>query len=87
VGEVWRARFRVLLQSTAARSLLAALVLGELTFAILVIPDPKSLIASHRDHLRQAIEFVTRYAELPDPKSLYCKPRSVATDLAGAPTP
>jgi hypothetical protein len=87
VGEVWRGRFRTALQSTAARSLFAALVVGELTFAIVAVPDSKSLIAAHRDHLRQAIEFITSYAELPDRNSWFCAPKSPDPNLADTHAP
>jgi hypothetical protein len=81
IADVFRGRLKTMLQSTAARSLFAALVVGELTFAFMAVPNSRSIIAEHRDHLRQAIEFVASYAELPDSAALFCVSKPATANL------
>ena len=56
-AEVWRARFRRITASTAGRAVLASAALAELTFLAVALPGSDGLIATHREHYRQAVNF------------------------------
>jgi hypothetical protein len=83
---IWRGRFRALIGTTRGRSVLAALVVAELTFIALVAPGPHGLIAQHRQHIRQAIEWVVKFGLWPDSRALICRTKSPAA-APGAPNP
>ena len=57
-AQVWRSRFRALTRSKRGRAGLAAAVLAELTFLAVALPGPNGLIAEHREHYREVVNFV-----------------------------
>jgi hypothetical protein len=71
-AEVWRERFQAVTSSSAGRSILATLVLAELTFVAVSLPGPNGLVAEHRQHIRQVVEFFSNYGQLPDSLALMC---------------
>jgi hypothetical protein len=70
---VWRERFQAVTSSAAGRSVLATLVLAELTFVAVSLPGTNGLIADHRQHIGQVVEFISKYGQLPDSLALMCK--------------
>ena len=57
-AEIWRRRFQHITRSTAGRAVLASAALAELTFLAVALPGANGLIATHREHYRQTVNFV-----------------------------
>ncbi len=84
---IWRRRFRTLTSTTAGLSILAALVVGELAFAAVVLPGSNGSLAEHRQHIREAVELVSKYGQWPNLQALVCRSRPAADKAAVASPP
>jgi hypothetical protein len=83
---IWRQRFQAITGTTAGRSVLAAVVVGELAFAAVILPGADGSFAQHREHIREAVELVSKYGQWPNLKALICRTQPpVAASAAPAP--
>jgi hypothetical protein len=85
---VWGDKLRGLLRNGAARAVLIAIVLGEISFVAVAAPGGGGLIAEHRAHVRAAWEYVQSFGAYADVSALWCaaarKSAPKTTDLAPA---
>jgi hypothetical protein len=85
---IWRQRFRSLTGTNAGRSILAAMVVAELTFAVVAFPGPNGYIAQHREHIREAFDLASKYGQWPALKALFCRTQpAVRNPASTAPRP
>lgn len=70
--QVWRSRFRTLTRSKRGRAGLSAAVLAELTFLVVALPGPNGLIAAHREHYRELVNFVASVGR--STEAVFCGP-------------
>jgi len=78
-GEIWRERFNKLTRSTAGRAAFAAVVLAELAFVSVALPGPDGVIATHREHFRQIVRYVSSLGHAADASAFCIAPTVTAT--------
>ncbi|WP_293849160.1 hypothetical protein [Steroidobacter sp.] len=69
----WADRGRAILATTAGRSILAAAVVGELTFLAIALPGPDGLLAKHRHHIQPVVEFFMPASKLYGEDDAMCR--------------
>lgn len=74
----WLQRGQAVLASTAGRSILAALVVGELSFLAIALPGPEGLLARHRHHIQPVVEFFMPSGTRYDAEDEMCRSTSQA---------
>lgn len=76
----WLQRGQAVLASTAGRSFLAALVVGELSFLAIALPGSDGLLARHRHHIQPVVEFFMPSGTRNDAEDQMCRstPQAIA---------
>ncbi len=76
---IWSGRARRFLRNGLVQGAVATVACAELTFAVVAVPGGQGVVAEHRQHARQAWEYMRSFGSAVDISSLWCAP------AAGAP--
>jgi hypothetical protein len=80
---VWNNRLRRFLRNSVVQGVVATMACAELTFAMVAVPGGQGVMAEHRQHARQAWEYLRSFGSYADVSTLWCAPDT--TRSAGKP--